>query len=952
MRRFIRSIVQLSSLVLVTTRGAGGAEPSTLTTARPLCDPPVMIRTSPVDGESESPVAASLSAWATDQNWNAPYIWTFWLDSGGCQTPIPACTNVQWDYANFTCTVGELVLDTDYSWKATVTDACGSTSTICATFHTAGCALREVGAIDRGLGQDVRFSGGLAYVATTYGLEVWDISNPDLLVRRSAVHLRSGALTIRLVGSLAFVSCNYDGISVIDVTNPDSPVVVGNWKRAGSSINEFDVEGTTLVAVDPYRRLLVLDVSDPSSIALRSSTNFPSIPWIGEVRLAGGRVYEQHGLIYDVTNPSSPVLVRSGEPFGTDGFDVLGSRLYACHNEWNNSRIDVWSLVDPDSPALIGTVPEVSSRCYQLRATGDRMFLACETSELGVARAEIWSLSNLDAPVFIGATDPVYGGFGRLDGSGPVVADAAGDFGLRAIDVTNAALPRLGAYTREFGASRAGKIVGRTLFDGQTYRGLAIYDLSDPRLPREMSVVKWGRADWIWGVDAESDIAVVSTSPSSYAPYDAWVVDASDPYRPEIVSRIPALGAMPRLRDHFLYTRDSNARMSIWDLTNPRQPTQRGTLAGSEGYDPIILGAQYAYVYSWNAPWGARIVDISDPDAPSIVGSFPPFGPESCNAIYPQAASGNQVAISQMCPGGFDPDNPDHPVVWRIDDPLAPERIADVETPFATLSMSDGFVWALETGTLWPGGLFLIPAAAGPAHRISITWPEIGQIWSLAPDSRGQLAVEVVEQGSRIFDGSSCTDPTGCLLAVTIDPPGPLAACSSSTDSILLHGRAEALRGCGSIGALDLQWLIDGAPISGATGINLELTPPYLLGTHRYQLRASCSFTPSCVLESSAVEVAVAEAPSPSLEGVRLRSSPFELINWDDQPGATLYEVRASPSPAGPFDLVVAKVISGRTGTRWGAVIGPNLFFQVSGHGGCDGELAPDKNHKFRETIR
>ncbi len=69
---------------------------------------------------------------------------------------------------------------------------------------------------------------------------------------------------IVLVGNYLFIGERYEGIHVLDNSNPSNPVNILFWEIPGN--NEFTIDGTTLYA-DNSIHLLVIDISDFGDIS-------------------------------------------------------------------------------------------------------------------------------------------------------------------------------------------------------------------------------------------------------------------------------------------------------------------------------------------------------------------------------------------------------------------------------------------------------------------------------------------------------------------------------------------------------------------------------------------------------------------------------------------------------------------------------------------------------------
>ncbi|NOX63062.1 MAG: hypothetical protein GXP42_14135 [Chloroflexi bacterium] len=214
-------------------------------------------------------------------------------------------------------------------------------------------------------------------------LEIWDLGDPHHPIRLSAREkLWSGYhFSDALFANDALFVAHNDGLTRVDVSDPENPVAVANLP--GSSAQLIDARGDWLYSLDNEQRLIrVLDISDPAQFQEKAS-------------IATGFSYGLHHLI------------------------VQGDRLYFVHQGYTTTPISM-KVYDVSAP------PEMT-----LLATLDVDFLA-NSSEFTIIQEgvllsghengfRIHSLLDLAAPREIGGyafpgrvTDAAYGGPARL----------------------------------------------------------------------------------------------------------------------------------------------------------------------------------------------------------------------------------------------------------------------------------------------------------------------------------------------------------------------------------------------------------------------------------------------------------------------------------------------------------------------------------------------------------
>ena len=182
------------------------------------------------------------------------------------------------------------------------------------------------------LTHDIELQGQFMYVATNNGLTVVDMSTPASPFIRGSVTTTSVNMGVRIRGQYAYLASFGGGLRVVDISNPDAPVIVAT-RAAGYAY----------------------EVGFKDNIAY-------VISFAGEV------------FVYDITNPTNPTLVRTlGLPawkLGDAGLPALnsgaasgnakGSVLIVKGNvmlatDWGYGRIYYWDVSTPASPVFRGT---------------------------------------------------------------------------------------------------------------------------------------------------------------------------------------------------------------------------------------------------------------------------------------------------------------------------------------------------------------------------------------------------------------------------------------------------------------------------------------------------------------------------------------------------------------------------------------------------------------------
>ena len=300
--------------------------------------------------------------------------------------------------------------------------------------------------------------------------------------------------------SYIYVNELYDGIHVIDNTDPSSPQKIAFIPIPGNV--DMAIKGTTLYA-DSYVDLVAVDVADPSNAVevARIEDAFPYMtpsPWIAEDFVAGSRVetpdesigvvvgWEQTrfervrtNLVLDVSNQSGD---RSAAPTGVTGtggsmarFTIVDPYLYALHD----SYIQLVRIDDPVNPSLWSTV-DVGWGIETIFPYGNYLFIGSTTGMFIYDNTNPENPTQLSAFAHVTSCDPVV-----AQGDYAYVTLRAGSFcggGVNRLDIlditdlTNPLMVESYAMQGPFGLG----IDGATLFVCDGVAGLKVYDVTDP----------------------------------------------------------------------------------------------------------------------------------------------------------------------------------------------------------------------------------------------------------------------------------------------------------------------------------------------------------------------------------------------------------------------------------------------------------------------------------------
>jgi hypothetical protein len=267
---------------------------------------------------------------------------------------------------------------------------------------------------------------------------------PPIPLLRGSVNLAAEVAAIVAVGNYAYVtSYNTQTLSIVDLTNPDAPAVLGTYVNASiAHANGLAVVGN-YAYVGRLGGLTVIDVSNPNAPALASQLTLTAAQdhyscfFDGCFLYVTGGTGAGSGWIYvvDVTEPTNPQIVGSLTNANLDsGSFVLARGRYAYVAGNSGQRINVVDLVDPRAPALVGGLA-LSGGAIGLALDG-RILYATAYSSGGLGRLYCIDIGNdPTTPTSLGvvASATINGALGvqimgnlaivSVQGAGPAIVD-------------------------------------------------------------------------------------------------------------------------------------------------------------------------------------------------------------------------------------------------------------------------------------------------------------------------------------------------------------------------------------------------------------------------------------------------------------------------------------------------------------------------------------------------
>ena len=245
-----------------------------------------------------------------------------------------------------------------------------------------------------------------------------------------------------------------------------------------------------------------------------------------------------------------------------------------------------------------------------------------------------------DSPTVAGKTQTLPDVINSLVVSGGHAYLAAGESGLRIINVSNPAAPVEVGYYDTAGYAEGVAVSGNYAYVADLDQGLRVINISNKTSPVEVgSYNPSGLGSWAYTVKVEGMYAYVAGTDGLRR------INVSNPANPTLAGFFEILGGPSykgvALSGNYAYVADGTL-LRVIDLTNPTILTQAGS------YDPpgsdespytVFVSGNYAYLGSGDS--GLRLVNVSNPASPTGAGMYNTTG-----YAWESAVAGNYVYVA------------------------------------------------------------------------------------------------------------------------------------------------------------------------------------------------------------------------------------------------------------------------------------------------------------------
>jgi hypothetical protein len=331
----------------------------------------------------------------------------------------------------------------------------------------------EVGSLDGVASYDIFRLSYFIYLAGYY---IVDISNPSFPTTVGSLSTGGLGVWTRSPFAFSFLAADYEGLRVVDITDPVHPVL-DTAVAAADEACDICIDGCLAYVADYWSGMKTLDVENPANpIQVGSYDTIGHAPRAQAVAVrdsfANLMTYwwsPADFRVVDVSQPANPQLVATAEVWGPGNAIVVRDSLAFVAEDY---KLEIFSVANPRNPRRVGGC-QLPNSSFGLCLRDSLAFVANLTS------LRIVNVANPAAPTVIGFLAIRAYGVAVRD----TIAFVGGTSDLFAVNATDPAAPYLvSTFPLVTEAAVDIAIDGNLAFVGTAANSskLRVFDISDP----------------------------------------------------------------------------------------------------------------------------------------------------------------------------------------------------------------------------------------------------------------------------------------------------------------------------------------------------------------------------------------------------------------------------------------------------------------------------------------
>jgi len=439
------------------------------------------------------------------------------------------------------------------------------------------------------------------------GLEIIDISNPENPVLINNYTSNHSISNIKIVDNTAYIASSDSVVEILDISNPSEPVLLGMFSTSGNA-RFVEVVNNIAYVAENHDGFEIFDINDYSNPIFLGSYNTEGLAKC--IRVVENIAYLadlDEGLqIFDISDPTNPILIGNLDtPSWALDIEIRDNIAYvACSTSGGLQIIDI---NDPANPFLISYY-DTPDKASSVELVEDKAFIGDRRG------LQVIDISEPENPFFIAN----YETFGQTTGVSIVddiayLADGS-DGGLQIIDISMVENSELiGNYETEHYCNRV-SLINTVAFLSVEITGLHIIDFEEPGNPELLST--FGPSYHPFSIFIEEDIGIFLD------PSYLYNINLENFYDPLLIGScsIPGYAINFSIDDNYVYVATDHEGLQIIDNNPLENPEIIGSFDIFDwGRDVVSIDDVVLFI---DLEEGLNVINVSDPMNPYLVSTF------------------------------------------------------------------------------------------------------------------------------------------------------------------------------------------------------------------------------------------------------------------------------------------------------------------------------------------
>jgi hypothetical protein len=483
-----------------------------------------------------------------------------------------------------------------------------------------------------GIPSKVIVQNNIAYIGAGKFLLIFDISDTSSPQYLSSVYFTNDVNGLDVDGNYAYVTAWWAGLSIIDVSDLNNPQIISNHLSTFFTGDLRAINGVEVVDTRAYLfdyELEIVDISDPYN-PLTIGSYFPEGNIWSELRAYahGDYIYVSNhsGLrIIDFENASNPQVI--GEFFIDSLWNNLaivadGRAYLSLYKRYGSGGggLSILDISTPQNPIELSriTTSELPFIPTSISLLNNHLFLGeREVYEPYSGKLKSYNVTDPYNPCEMDQIN-LPSGISDISSRDGICYSADSDSEIMLVDITDVNnLTVINSINTNSGLKHVIKsdIANNLAAVALGYKGIEIIDISNLAEPYSLSSMKF---------DGYTSSLKISNNYLYLNDSDILrIVNISNPQQPNEISSL-GTGNINDMEINDGYLLICSGGMKVVDISSPIAPQIVGEYLTNSYISRITVVADYAYLLSYYYfTYGIHIVDISEPTAPYLVGTVP-----------------------------------------------------------------------------------------------------------------------------------------------------------------------------------------------------------------------------------------------------------------------------------------------------------------------------------------